>query len=246
MSSKSNIAFLDGCSLTFNKLDEIIFQGKNIDLSEEAWEKVFKSRKAIDDMMADPNKVVYGVTTGFGSFANVSISHEDREKLQVNLIRSHSVGVGEPVSLEIVRRMLILRINTLSKGRSGVRPETLKKMIKAYNSHFYPFVPCQGTVGASGDLAPLAHLALGLLGEGLAYDVESSTYKPAEEVMAKLGLEKIHLMEKEGLALINGTQFMAAFISAAATTIDKIFYSSLTLFAFFTEIFGINRQLFTE
>lgn len=103
-------------------MDDIIANKKKIDLSDAAWEKVVKSRKTIDDMMADPNKVVYGITTGFGSFANVSISKEQRSQLQINLIRSHAVGVGKPIPVETARRMLILRINTLSKGRSGVKP----------------------------------------------------------------------------------------------------------------------------
>jgi histidine ammonia-lyase len=125
---------------------------------------VKKSRQTIDNMMADPTKVVYGVTTGFGSFANVAISQQDRDRLQLNLIRSHAVGVGAPVHPEIVKRMLVLRVNTLSKGRSGIRVEVIKQIIQAYNRGFLPKIPCQGTVGASGDLAPLAHLALGLLG----------------------------------------------------------------------------------
>ena len=115
-------------------------------------------------MMEDPHKVVYGVTTGFGSFANVSIDHESRKQLQINLIRSHAVGVGRPIPLETSRRLLILRINTLSKGRSGIRPANMEKMIEAYNKNFISRIPCQGTVGASGDLAPLSHQALALMG----------------------------------------------------------------------------------
>jgi histidine ammonia-lyase len=145
-------------------LHAIIRDKLDIELTEDAWEKVDKSRQVIDNMMKDPSKVVYGVTTGFGSFANVSISSELRLTLQVNLIRSHSVGVGRPLSVDTVRRMLILRINTLSKGRSGIRKEILRQMIDACNRGFTPRLPCQGTVGASGDLAPLAHLALGLMG----------------------------------------------------------------------------------
>jgi histidine ammonia-lyase len=125
---------------------------------------VIRSREAINVMAADPNRTVYGITTGFGSFADVSISPDQRRKLQLNLIRSHAVGVGEPVSLDIVRRMYILRINTLAKGRSGISPDNLEKVIKAYNADFIPMVPSQGTVGASGDLCPLSHLSLGLLG----------------------------------------------------------------------------------
>lgn len=121
-------------------------------------------------MMQDPSKAIYGVTTGFGSFANVAISHENRKKLQLNLIRSHAIGVGAPVPLDIVRRMIVLRVNTLAKGRSGIHPQNLRRFIDAFNADFLPMIPAQGTVGASGDLAPLSHLALGMLGEGQAWD----------------------------------------------------------------------------
>ena len=150
--------------MTIDSLDHIVTSGSKIGLTDSAWEKVVRSRQTIDNMMADPNKVVYGITTGFGAFANVSISPEQRAQLQINLIRSHAVGVGKPIPIDTAKKMLILRINTLSKGRSGIRPDTLRKLIAAYNANFIPRIPCQGTVGASGDLAPLSHLALGLMG----------------------------------------------------------------------------------
>lgn len=161
---------LDGRTLTLPQLHRIVTHGLAIDLTPEAWAIVAKSRQSIHDMMADESRTVYGITTGFGSFANVSISPPQRQQLQLNLIRSHSTGVGKPTPLPIVKRMFILRINTLAKGRSGIQISNLKKFIHAYNAGFIPLVPEQGTVGASGDLAPLAHLALGLLGEGLAWD----------------------------------------------------------------------------
>ncbi len=123
-------------------------------------------------MAQDPTKAVYGITTGFGSFANIAISIENRKRLQLNLIRSHAIGVGAPVPLDTVRRMMVLRINTLAKGRSGIHPLNLRKLIDAFNADFLPYIPEQGTVGASGDLAPLSHLALGMLGEGMAWDKE--------------------------------------------------------------------------
>lgn len=142
-------------------------------------------------MMQDPCKAVYGITTGFGSFANVAISHENRKRLQLNLIRSHAIGVGAPVTLDIVRRMIVLRVNTLAKGRSGIHPENLRKFIAAFNADFLPYIPEQGTVGASGDLAPLSHLALGMLGEGLAWDREKKEWAAAEGVLSKLGLTRL-------------------------------------------------------
>lgn len=166
MTMNKGLAYIDGNSLSIQQLDDIIRLNLSIDLTESAWEKVAKSRGIIEEIIADPTKVVYGITTGFGSFANVAISQEFRKQLQINLVRSHAVGVGEPISVDTVRRMLILRINTLSKGRSGIQLDNLRLMIKSCNSNFNPRIPCQGTVGASGDLAPLSHLALGLMGEG--------------------------------------------------------------------------------
>lgn len=114
--------------------------------------------------MSDPKRVVYGINTGFGNFADKIITHEQRSELQFNLIRSHSVGVGNPVPLQTVRRMTLLRINTLAKGRSGIDPVNLQRMINSYNAKLIPMIPEKGTVGASGDLAPLSHLALGMIG----------------------------------------------------------------------------------
>ena len=170
MNAFNEVVYLDSHSLTLKQIDDIISTGKKIDLSKETWRLVERSREAIRNMMLDPTKAVYGITTGFGSFANVPISKENRKQLQLNLIRSHAIGVGQPVDLDKVRRMIILRINTLAKGRSGIHPENLRKFILAFNSDFLPYIPEQGTVGASGDLAPFSPLALGMLGEGLAWD----------------------------------------------------------------------------
>ena len=145
---------------------------------------------------------MYGVNTGFGKFADVLITGDHLADLQRNLIVSHAAGIGPFLSPERTRMMLTLRINVLAKGHSGVRTETLKQMIAAFNSDFLPCIPEKGTVGASGDLAPLAHLALGLLGEGKAW--HAGVVSPARDLLDKLGLTPITLQAKEGLALING------------------------------------------
>ena len=137
--------------------------------------------------------------------------------LQDNLIRSHSAGVGEPLSREQTRRLLALRINVLAKGYSGIRPETVSKMVAAFNADCLSVVPSQGTVGASGDLAPLSHLALGLMGEGQMWDPDTGKIAPSASVLLKHGLSPIQLEAKEGLAMINGTQLMSS-ISAEAVT----------------------------
>eukprot|EP00744_Colponema_vietnamica_P002404 GILI01003777.1.p1 GENE.GILI01003777.1~~GILI01003777.1.p1 ORF type:complete len:549 (-),score=158.41 GILI01003777.1:229-1803(-) len=201
--------FLDGESLTPEILWEL-GQGKlTLDLSEEAWTKVGSGRKVVDDIL-ERGDVVYGINTGFGNFSNVVIPADKLGELQVNLIRSHAAGVGEPLSLPQTRMLMALRANVLAKGHSGIRPETLKHLLKAFNCSCLPFIPCQGTVGASGDLAPLAHLALGLIGEGKMWNPSSSQYEDSGKVLRDHGLQPIELGPKEGLALINGTQLIAA------------------------------------
>ncbi|KXK47763.1 MAG: histidine ammonia-lyase, partial [Chlorobi bacterium OLB5] len=155
------------------------------------------------------DEVIYGVTTGFGEFKDVKIPQKDIEKLQHNLIISHSAGVGEPLPRNIVRMMLLLRINSLVKGYSGVRLELLEQLIKIFNLGITAYIPSQGSVGSSGDLAPLSHLAGIVIGEGYAYF--GNEILPARHVLAEHGLKPFKLSAKEGLALINGTQMMTAF-----------------------------------
>jgi histidine ammonia-lyase len=151
--------------------------------------------------------VAYGINTGFGLFSDVIIDHSKLQQLQNNLIRSHSAGVGAPLTREQTRRLLALRINVLAKGHSGIRSETLHQMIDAFNADCISVVPSQGTVGASGDLAPLSHLALGLMGEGPMWDPATGTIGKASEILARHGLQPIVLQAKEGLAMINGKPF---------------------------------------
>src|SRR5438046_4412666 len=155
----------------------------------------------------------YGVNTGFGRFLNRSIPEELAAELQLRLLRSHACGVGEPYPDEIVRAAMILRANALAKGFSGARPQTVELLIECLNRGVLPHVPSRGSVGASGDLAPLAHLALPLVGEGEAWVDE--TRLDGAAALAAVGLEPIALEAKEGLSLVNGTQFMAAFGSLA-------------------------------
>jgi len=200
---------LDGCSLTPETL-VALGQGKlKIKLTEESEKNVSKSRALLDGIIRE-NKVVYGVTTGFGKFATVVIPNEKLMELQNNLIRSHAAGVGPPLSIEHTRMLLALRINILAKGYSGVSLKTLKQLVAAFNESCLPWVPEQGTVGASGDLAPLSHLALGLLGEGQMWSPKSGGWADASLVLKAHGLEPLILGPKEGLALINGTQLITS------------------------------------
>ncbi|KAK8752369.1 hypothetical protein OTU49_005078, partial [Cherax quadricarinatus] len=156
---------LDGATLTPEDLTALGKGAYKIRLSQEAVEAVKAARKLVEDIIKE-KKVVYGVTTGFGKFARTIISNENIEELQLNLIRSHSAGVGDPLSTEKTRMLLALRINVLAKGCSGISLQVLSQYIEAFNASCLPWVPEKGTVGASGDLAPLSHLALGMLGEG--------------------------------------------------------------------------------
>ncbi len=198
---------LDGSSLSLEQLILIAANQAQVSLSQSAQEKVIASRNLVDRIIVE-HKVVYGVTTGFGQFADVVIPAEKVEELQYNLIRSHSAGVGPHFSRDIARMIMTLRANVLARGRSGISLEVLQLLIDCLNQDIYPLIPQKGSVGASGDLAPLAHLAAVLIGEGQAQlgDFSGS----GAEVLTKAGLKPCKLQAKEGLALINGTQVMTA------------------------------------
>ncbi|XP_033491912.2 histidine ammonia-lyase [Epinephelus lanceolatus] len=199
---------LDGNSLTTTDLVNLGRGLYKIKLTQEAENKVVQSRELLDTIVKE-NKVVYGITTGFGKFARTVIPVSKLKELQENLVRSHSAGVGNPLSPERTRMLLALRINVLAKGHSGISLETLHAMIQAFNASCLSFVPEKGTVGASGDLAPLSHLALGLMGEGKMWSPKSG-WADAKYVLEAHGLKPISLKPKEGLALINGTQMITS------------------------------------
>ena len=200
---------LDGTSLTIDDLERIANDATlSIDVSSGARERVRVARAAVDRWI-DEGRVIYGMTTGFGEFANVAISRDDVERLQENLIISHAAGTGEPLTTPVVRAMMVLRINALAKGHSGVRESTLDAMVAMVNAGIVPYIPSQGSVGSSGDLAPLSHLALCLIGRGEC--LVSGERRASAEVLREHGIEPVRLAAKEGLALINGTQMMCAY-----------------------------------
>ncbi len=199
--------FIDGNSLTLESFINVVRKGYKVELTEEAIERIEKSRRLVDKFVED-EKVVYGITTGFGKFSDVSITKEETKKLQRNLIISHACGVGKPLDEETTRGVMLLRANALSKGYSGIRLSTLNTLIDMLNKGVHPVIPEKGSLGASGDLAPLSHMVLVMLGEGEAY------YKgerlSGKEAMSKAGIPIVELTSKEGLALINGTQVMTS------------------------------------
>jgi len=198
---------VDGRTLTVGAVERIARGFAPARLDADARERVVASRDAVDRILAS-GEVVYGVNTGFGKLAEVRIPSEQLGQLQVNLLRSHACGVGAPFPDEVVRAMLLLRANVLATGHAGCRPEVVEAVLALLDRKVHPLVPSQGSVGASGDLAPLAHLALVLIGEGEAW-VEDELLR-GDEALARVGLEPLTLGAKEGLALINGTQASAA------------------------------------
>lgn len=200
-----NHIIIDGNSLTLKDVVNVARHGYTVELSEESKAKVIKARKYVDELV-EKGKITYGITTGFGKFSDIFISKEDTKQLQKKLIMSHSCAMGNPLPEEVVRAVMLLRANALAKGFSGIRLETLNKLIDMLNKGVHPIIPEKGSLGASGDLAPLAMLTLVLLGEGEAY--YKGARMPGKEAMAKAGIIPAQLTSKEGLALINGTNVM--------------------------------------
>jgi histidine ammonia-lyase len=196
-----------------SKLEDLLDSSQKIELGADARAAIAKCRQYLDDKMANHDQLIYGINTGFGSLCNTAISFEDLGLLQYNLVVSHACGTGEEVPAELVKRMLLLKIIGLSHGHSGVQVATVERLIFFYNNEILPVVYQQGSLGASGDLAPLAHLSLPLIGEGEVYFKGEKV--ASKSVLANFSLEPIQLQSKEGLALLNGTQFMSAYASYA-------------------------------
>ncbi|WP_019119795.1 histidine ammonia-lyase [Brevibacillus massiliensis] len=203
---------LQGDRLTIEEVTAVARQHAQIALTNTAIARIQRSRRMVENMV-DEQKVVYGITTGFGKFSDVLISRDDVSRLQENLIMSHACGMGDPYPEEVVRAMMVLRVNALAKGFSGIRLETIQLLVEMCNRGVHPVIPQQGSLGASGDLAPLAHLVLVMLGKGAA--VHKGKRLPGADAMRAAGLSPIRLEAKEGLALINGTQAMTALLSLA-------------------------------
>jgi histidine ammonia-lyase len=210
------VILLDGNHLELADLVAIADTNAEVGLAPEARARVQASR-AVVDAKADGDAPVYGVNTGFGNFAETRIDKADLAALQLNLLRSHAAGVDEPLPVRTVRAAMALRANVLAKGFSGIRVETLDALIALLNRGVHPRVPSRGSVGASGDLAPLAHLALVLVGEG-----ETIDRVPGRQALAAAGLQPVTLGPKEGLALINGTQFSTAVLALALARAEQL------------------------
>jgi histidine ammonia-lyase len=198
---------LDGQALTLDEIDAVAHAGLRVEVAADALRRVAESRGLIERILA-AGETVYGVNTGFGKLADVHVRGDKLAELQINLVRSHAGGVGQPLAEAEVRAMVALRANVLAKGFSGVRPELLELLVAMLNAGVHPVIPEKGSVGASGDLAPLAHLALVVVGEGEAF--YRGERMAGGEALRRAGLKPVQLTAKEGLALLNGTQAMTA------------------------------------
>jgi histidine ammonia-lyase len=211
---------LNSSGLTMDQVVEVARNGAKIEISKEALEKMAATRSHIETL-AKAEVPVYGISTGFGALANQHIAPEDRVQLQKSLIRSHAAGMGDPVEKEVVRALMLLRLKTLVSGRTGVRPELATTYADLINAQITPIVHEYGSLGCSGDLAPLAHCALVLMGEGRAVGPDGIE-KPVPELLAAAGIKPIELREKEGLALINGTDGMLGMLVLALHDLNKL------------------------
>lgn len=211
---------IDNQWITLDTLETILAENTQLKLTDEVKKTINDCRTYLDEKVAKSDRLIYGVNTGFGSLCDTAVSNDDLEQLQRNLVVSHACGMGERVPDEIVRRMLLLKIFGLSHGASGVQLATVERLVYFFNNDIFPVVFQQGSLGASGDLAPLAHLVLPLLGEGtVRYKGEEMTSVALNKL---LGLETITLRSKEGLALLNGTQFMSSYASYAIANGRKL------------------------
>src|SRR5882672_3921132 len=196
---------IDGESLSLDHVAQVAIDRRRVALHPEAAKKMSRSRSVVEAIV-DENRTVYGISTGFGKLSDVHVGHEQLTQLQHNLVRSHASGVGDPFSEEEVRALILLRANVLAKGLSGARPVISERLCDLLNHHVYPVIPCRGSVGASGDLAPLAHLALVLIGEGEVFSASGTARVTGREALEGIGVPPLELQAKEGLALLNGTQ----------------------------------------
>jgi len=228
--------------LSLEEFEHLLNANDSLVLSVELLVRIQTCRDYLDQKVANSTQLIYGINTGFGSLCDTAISTADLEALQRNLVCSHACGMGEEVPLVIVRRMLLLKVLGLSKGASGVQLATVERLLFFFNNHIYPVVYQQGSLGASGDLAPLAHLSLPLIGEGEVYFENQKI--SATELNKKFNLKPIVLQSKEGLALLNGTQFMSAYATYAVAEAYQLFEGFNQVAALSMEAYDARKEPF--
>lgn len=233
---------LTSAYLSLEEFEHLLSTQEPLVLGQELKERIQACRSYLDQKVAQSSQLIYGINTGFGSLCDTAISTSDLEALQRNLVCSHACGMGEEVPQEVVRRMLLLKVLGLSKGASGVQLATVERLLFFFNERIYPVVYQQGSLGASGDLAPLAHLSLPLIGEGEVY-VENEKISAAE-LNKRFNLKPIVLQSKEGLALLNGTQFMSAYASYAVAQSYRLFEGFNQVAALSIEAYDARKEPF--
>ncbi|MDL2262656.1 histidine ammonia-lyase [Bacteroidales bacterium OttesenSCG-928-I21] len=242
------IHYINSNKIDLSKIEEIITNEYQLELSDDAKNRIRNCREFLDNKINSTDKPIYGITTGFGSLCNTSVSSDDLGLLQENLVKSHACGMGDEVESRIVKLMMLLKIQGLSYGNSGVCVETVQRLVDFYNSNIVPVVYQLGSLGASGDLSPLAHMVLPMLGMGEVY--YKNEKRDAANVLAELKIDALKLKSKEGLALLNGTQFMLAHAVDAALRCRKLFKSAdisaaLSIDAYLGRIDPFNENLHT-
>ena len=235
---------IDNTTLTIDRIAELISGDNKIALSDEAQNAINKCRTYLEGKLTNHDQPIYGVNTGFGSLCNKSIPESDLEKLQENLVVSHACGMGDKIPSEIVKLMLLLKIQSFSKGHSGVSLELVERLVDMYNNDILPVIYEQGSLGASGDLAPLAHFSLPLIGKGEVH--YKGEIKNSDDVLAELSWEKLILKPKEGLALLNGTQFMSAYGAFCLVKAKKLSQQADMIAAISLDAFDCRKEPFSD
>ena len=244
MLSTNSTFKISAAHLSLSDLHRLFHASHDVELSEEARQKVDYCRNYLDQKIEREENPVYGINTGFGSLCNVAIEGKDLKRLQLNLVRSHACGSGDRITPVYVKLMLLLKARGLSYGHSGVSPSTIEQLLFFYNNEIIPEVFEQGSLGASGDLAPLAHLSLALMGEGRVH--YQGEYRDSAEVLARFERPAVDLRSKEGIALLNGTQFMLSLGIMASFELRKLAYLADRIAALSLEAFDGRPEPFDD
>jgi len=216
----NNTVHVDGATLTVTDVMMVAHRRSTVAVSEDAWPNIHAARAVVERIVAN-NETVYGINTGFGALVHQRISPDDLAQLQINLIRSHATAIGPAMSVPEVRAMMLIRLNSLCKGHSGVNPNAIRQLVLFLNEGLHPEVPRIGSLGASGDLAPLSHLALALIGEGRLIGDDGVT-RPTKDVLFERGILPLDLTAKDGLSLINGTSQMSAYMATSVARLSEL------------------------
>ena len=235
--------YIDGNSLGIEDIIAVVDNGENVEIADSALEQIRKSKKSLMKIL-ESGKPVYGVNTGFGSLLNVNVEKNNIVQLQINLIRSHSAGTGDPLDERTVKSIMLIRANTLAKGYSGVSEDLLNFIIFMINKNIIPVVPRYGSVGASGDLAPLAHIGLAIMGEGDVF--YNGKRMNSGEVFKQLGRKPYSYAEKEGVALINGTSVICGILALEIKKSESLISEALGSFSLAFEGLSGTDRAFTE